>query len=104
MVDIYLESSTGEKVVLDGADNIVFYEKGNPAEKKPKLKTGLWLDVGTSATAAVTVESIKDASIDLGNLDSVGFFFYVDADWGGNCEQTVYFDNFRIEVPKAPKA
>lgn len=28
MVDIYLESSTGEKVVLDGADNIVFYEKG----------------------------------------------------------------------------
>ena len=96
MVDIYL--------VLDGADNIVFYEKGNPAEKKPKLKTGLWLDVGTSATAAVTVESIKDASIDLGNLDSVGFFFYVDADWGGNCEQTVYFDNFRIEVPKAPKA
>ena len=33
MVDIYLESSTGEKVVLDGADNIVFYEKGNPAEK-----------------------------------------------------------------------
>ena len=104
MVDIYLEFSTGEKVVLDGADNIVFYEKGNPAEKKPKLKTGLWLDVGTSATAAVTVESIKDASIDLGNLDSVGFFFYVDADWGGNCEQTVYFDNFRIEVPKAPKA
>ena len=104
LVDIYLESSTGEKVVLDGADNIVFYEKGNPAEKKPKLKTGLWLDVGTSATAAVTVESIKDASIDLGNLDSVGFFFYVDADWGGNCEQTVYFDNFRIEVPKAPKA
>lgn len=100
-VDMYLESSTGEKEVVDGHNNMVFYEKGNSAEKKVVLEQSLWVEAGQSTVVCASVAKIKDALIDMTNLDSVGFFFYVDADWGGNCEQVVYFDNFRIEVPKA---
>ena len=98
-----LENTGSDAVRLIGGDNLVFFEKGNNSEKKSDIDY-MWYNVGTKIDVATTVAKMKEKSIDVGNLNNGGFYFSAGTGWEGDFSMVLYFDNFRIEVPKAPKA
>ena len=98
------DTGSADAFRLIGGDNLVFFEKGNNSEKKPDLKEYMWYNAGTKIDVATTVAKMKEKSIDVGNLNNGGFYFSAGTGWEGDFSMVLYFDNFRIEVPKAPKA
>lgn len=98
------DTGSADAVRLIGGDNLVFFEKGNNSEKKAGLTEYMWYNVGTKIDVATTVAKMKEKSIDIGGLNNGGFYFSAGTGWEGDFSMVLYFDNFRIEVPKAPKA